>query len=217
MPRRLEYHFSFITINQEVSLQMKNINFLFISFVLFFSMLSASQAEVNSPSKLPTVKFETSLGSFSLELYPARAPATVANFLSYVDQGFYKGTIFHRIIPGFMAQGGGFEKGMNKKTTGPAVKNESNNGLNNIRGSIAMARTRDPDSATAQFYINVADNYSLDAAYGRAGYTVFGKVIAGMDIVDKIVNAKSSNVGPFANVPVNDITILSAEHTNKTE
>src|SRR5215470_5142478 len=128
------------------------------------------------------VVVETSMGTIKLELDGDKAPATVANFLSYVDEGFYDGTIFHRVIKNFMIQGGGFEPGMKQKKTKAPIKNESGNGLSNTRGSVAMARTNVLDSATSQFYINVVDNTGLDSAR----YCVFGKVIDGMDVVDKI-------------------------------
>ncbi len=144
----------------------------------------------------PTVSFETSVGTIVLELDPENAPITTGNFLSYVNEGFYDGTIFHRVIDGFMIQGGGFAlvegRGTEKKTKDP-IKNEAKNGLRNVRGAISMARTSDPDSATSQFFVNVVDNPSLDpktaanpAGFSPDGYAVFGRVIEGMDIVDKI-------------------------------
>src|SRR5215813_490396 len=147
------------------------------------------------------VALETSLGSIKLELDPAKAPLTVANFLSYVDDGFYDGTVFHRVIPDFMIQGGGFEPGMKQKKTKPAIKNESPNGLSNARGSIAMARLPDPDSATAQFFINVVDN---SRGLDKPRYCVFGKVVEGMDVVDKIKAVSTGRRGPHENVPMQD-------------
>jgi peptidyl-prolyl cis-trans isomerase B (cyclophilin B) len=156
------------------------------------------------PSTL--VDVETSLGSIRLDLDADKAPLTVGNFLSYVDESFYDGTIFHRVIPNFMIQGGGFEPGLKQKKTKAPIKNESGNGLSNVRGSIAMARTNDLDSATSQFYINVVDNSrSLD----KPQYCVFGKVIAGMDVVDKIKAVSTGRRGHHDDVPVEDVKIIS--------
>jgi cyclophilin family peptidyl-prolyl cis-trans isomerase len=158
------------------------------------------------------VVLETSLGAIKLELDPAKAPLTVQNFLGYVDEGFYDGTVFHRVIPNFMIQGGGMEPGMRQKKTKAAIKNESANGLANKRGTIAMARTNAPDSATAQFFINVTDNGFLDRAQARdgVGYCVFGRVIEGMDVVDKIKAVKTTNKAGHDDVPVTDVVIQSA-------
>ena len=153
------------------------------------------------------VVLETSLGSIKLDLDDAKAPDTVANFLSYVDDGFYDGTVFHRIIPNFMIQGGGFEPGLKQKKTKPTIKNDGPNGLSNARGTIAMARTSDLHSATAQFFINVVDNRGLDDR--RSPYCVFGKVVEGMDVVDKIKGVATGRRGPHENVPTQDVTILS--------
>ncbi len=157
------------------------------------------------------VVMETSLGSMTIELDDAKAPLTVANFLSYVDEGFYNGTIFHRVIPNFMIQGGGFEPGMRQKPTKGQIKNESTNGLSNARGTIAMARTSVPDSATSQFFINVTDNKFLDRAQAqdRVGYCVFGKVVEGLDVVDKIKAVKTGSKGGHGDVPIQDVTITS--------
>jgi peptidyl-prolyl cis-trans isomerase B (cyclophilin B) len=148
-----------------------------------------------------------------VELFQDKAPITVDNMLQYVDTKFYDGTIFHRVIPTFMIQGGGFEPGMKReKPTAPPIRNEASNALRNERGTIAMARTGDPNSATAQFFINVKDNVDLDRLPGRAGregYAVFGKVIDGMDVVDKIREVKTRTVGPHEDVPVNDVVIKS--------
>ncbi len=154
----------------------------------------------------PQVVMETSLGTIKLELDDVKAPLTVANFLSYVDEKFYDNTIFHRVIPDFMIQGGGFASGLRQKTTKAPIKNESPNSLSNLRGSIAMARTSDLDSATAQFFINVVDNSrNLD----RPRYCVFGKVIEGMDVVDKIKAVATARRGMHENVPVKDVVIQS--------
>jgi cyclophilin family peptidyl-prolyl cis-trans isomerase len=158
------------------------------------------------------VVMETSLGTIKLELYPDKAPVTVQNFLGYVDEGFYDGTVFHRVIPNFMIQGGGMEPGMRQKKTKPAIKNESANGLGNQRGTVAMARTNVPDSATAQFFINVTDNGFLDKSQARdgVGYCVFGKVIEGLDVVDKIKAVKTTKKAGHDDVPVTDVVIQSA-------
>ncbi len=156
------------------------------------------------------VTFETLYGNITVEVYPEKAPVTVANFMSYVEDGSYKGTIFHRVIPGFMIQGGGLDLGLRPKSTRAPIKIESNNGLKNLRGTIAMARTGDPNSATNQFFINLVDNSFLDFKDETAlgyGYTVFGKVTAGMDVVDAIAKAKTTNVGSRQNVPVEPIVI----------
>jgi cyclophilin family peptidyl-prolyl cis-trans isomerase len=155
----------------------------------------------------PVVVMETSKGTIKIELNADKAPITVKNFLQYVEDKQYDGTIFHRVIPGFMVQGGGFEPGMKEKTTRDAIKNESGNGLKNERGAIAMARTNELDSATCQFYINVVDNPKLD----ELKYCVFGKVIEGLDIVDKIKDVKTTTKGPHKNVPEEDIVIKSVK------
>jgi peptidyl-prolyl cis-trans isomerase A (cyclophilin A) len=157
----------------------------------------------------PVVVVKTSQGSFEVQLDPAHAPLSTSNFLDYVDKKFYDGTIFHRVIPGFMVQGGGFSPDMTEKPAGAPIHNEGTNGLHNMTGTIAMARTSDPDSATAQFYINVADNASLDATTDTPGYAVFGKIISGMDVVNKIVAVPTATKGEFENVPVDPVTIVS--------
>ncbi len=159
----------------------------------------------------PIVVMTTSAGTIKIELYEDKAPISVKNFLSYVDDKFYDGTVFHRVIPTFMIQGGGFEPGMNQKKTKAPIKNEASNGVSNARGTIAMARTSDPDSATAQFFINVEDNAGLDRANSRdgAGYCVFGKVTEGMDVVDKIKAVKTGTRGHHGDVPIQDVTIQS--------
>lgn len=163
--------------------------------VFTFSITSAMADE-----QRPQVRMSTNLGDIVLELDREKAPKTVQNFLNYVQEGFYDGTIFHRVIDGFMAQGGGFTQDFQKKPTQPPVENEANNGLKNVIGSIAMARTNDPHSATAQFFINVADNGFLDHRSPTPrgwGYAVFGKVIEGMDVVDKIRRTPTGSGGPF--------------------
>jgi peptidyl-prolyl cis-trans isomerase A (cyclophilin A) len=156
----------------------------------------------------PIVSVKTSDGSFTLRLFRDKAPVTVDNFMAYVDEGHYNGTIFHRVIPDFMVQGGGFLPDMTEKPTRDAIINESNNRLHNTRGTVAMARTSDPDSATAQFFVNVRNNLRLDWTPGNLGYTVFGEVIEGMTVVDYIVTAPTGNVGGHQNVPLQPVTII---------
>jgi cyclophilin family peptidyl-prolyl cis-trans isomerase len=159
----------------------------------------------------PVVVMKTSMGTIKIELFADKAPVTVKNFLSYVDAKHYDGTVFHRVIPNFMIQGGGFEPGMQEKKTGEPIKNESTNGLSNARGTIAMARTNQPDSATAQFYINVKNNDGLDKANAGdgVGYCVFGKVLEGMDVVDKIKGVETGQRLGHRDVPVKDVVIES--------
>jgi cyclophilin family peptidyl-prolyl cis-trans isomerase len=182
---------------------------------LFAGLLGAVPARAANP----VVVVETSMGTIKIELYPEKAPVTVKNFLGYVDDKFYDGTIFHRVIgkensskkEDFMIQGGGFEPEFKQKKAKDPIKNEAGNGLSNKRGTIAMARTNDPDSATAQFFINVKDNDFLDKNEGSAGYAVFGKVTEGMDVVDKIkaVETTGDRGRPMPNAPVKDIVIKS--------
>lgn len=153
------------------------------------------------------VKIETSLGDITLQLFDQRSPITVKNFLHYVDSGHYDGTIFHRVIPQFMIQGGGFDADMMEKTTAEPIQNESKNRVHNERGTIAMARTSDPHSATAQFFINVRMNIKLDYRMGEFGYAVFGKVISGMDVVDNIAIQRTGARFQYQDVPVDDIVI----------
>jgi peptidyl-prolyl cis-trans isomerase B (cyclophilin B) len=165
---------------------------------------------------MPTIAvvLDTDLGTIELALDPDRAPKTVENFLAYLDAGHYVGTIFHRVIPGFMAQGGGYDASYEKKPTRSPVENEADNGLKNARGTVAMARTGDPHSATAQFFVNVSDNAFLDHTDKSDrgwGYTVFGSVTKGMDVVDKMVAVKTGSQGPFAkDAPLTPITIKAA-------
>lgn len=158
------------------------------------------------------VRLDTSLGEIVIELDAAKAPKSVANFVEYVKAGHYNGTVFHRVIPNFMIQGGGFDADMTQKPTRAPIPLESKNGLTNVRGSVAMARTSVPDSATAQFFINLKDNAFLDSANSPdgAGYAVFGKVVSGMDVVDKIWAVPTGNKGPYQNVPVTPVLIRKA-------
>ena len=162
----------------------------------------------------PSVEFQTSQGNFTVELYPEKAPKTVANFLQYVKDGFYENTIFHRVINRFMIQGGGFERDLTEKNTRAPIANESNNGLLNETGTIAMARTADPDSATAQFFVNLADNQFLNYTSPdpeQIGYCVFGKVTSGFEVVQKIGLSPTTSMGRNADVPVRPIIIKSVK------
>lgn len=170
-------------------------------------------APVPMKSASPRVAFDTSLGRFVIELDPVKAPKTVENFLGYVRAGFYDGTIFHRVIPKFMVQGGGFTADMKQKPTQPPIANEADNGLKNLRGTLSMARTMDPGSATSQFFISVVDNAFLDHTGKNPrgwGYAVFAKVVEGMDVVDKIAAVKTGNKGQFADVPETVVEIQKA-------
>lgn len=165
-------------------------------------------------AKNPVVIFDTTMGSFEVELDEGKAPNTVKNFLSYVDSNFYSGTIFHRVINNFMIQGGGFDEKMNEKETKAPIKNEAANGLKNTTGTIAMARTGNPHSATAQFFINVNDNAYLDhqnTTTAGYGYAVFGKVISGMHVINRMKLVKTGTIGPHANVPMDAIIIKNVK------
>ncbi len=186
-------------------------------------VLSAAAAAPGALAAEPQVDLKTSAGTIRLELYPAKAPKTVANFLQYVKDGHFDGTIFHRVIPGFMIQGGGFDAGFKQKATRAPVVNEAQGavkaGLKNDVGTIAMARTSDPNSATAQFFINVNDNAFLNWGDPRGdgnGYAVFGKVVSGMDVVTKIAKTPTGAGGPFrSDVPREAVTIQSATVVGK--
>jgi peptidyl-prolyl cis-trans isomerase B (cyclophilin B) len=170
-------------------------------------------AEGEDIGAYPIVEMHTNLGTMKLELYPDKAPKTVDNFLSYVRDGFYDGTIFHRVVPGFVIQGGGFTPDMTKKDTEPPIENEADNGLLNTRGTICMARTNDPHSATSQFFINTKDNPALDfreRSLRGWGYAVFGKVIEGMEVVDEIEGAPTTSRDGYQDVPVDAVVIESA-------
>ncbi|TKI04997.1 peptidylprolyl isomerase A [Martelella alba] len=177
---------------------------------LFFC-LAASSSPALAASQDIHVLLTTTAGKIELALDKQKAPVTVSNFVEYVNSGFYNNTTFHRVIPGFMIQGGGFDKDLQQKPTRDPIKNEADNGLRNLRGTVAMARTSDKDSATSQFFINVADNAFLDHGQRDFGYAVFGKVIKGMDVADKISQVPTKNIGPYQNVPVKPIIILSAK------
>ena len=180
--------------------------------LLAAALLAPGDPAAKSPAAPPRVALDTSLGRIVLELDPVKAPKSVENFLDYVKSGQYDGTIFHRVIQTFMIQGGGFTADLQQKPTKPPVKNESSNGLSNVRGTIAMARTAAPDSATCQFFINTVDNArGLDNPHAQgSGYAVFGKVVEGMDVVDKIAAVPTGNRGPYQNVPNTPVVIKKA-------
>lgn len=182
--------------------------------LLFAAAVFAGDQGAAAPAaKAPRVALDTSKGTIVLELDAAHAPKTVENFLAYVRAGHYDGTVFHRVIDGFMIQGGGFTTGMVQKPTRPPVANEADNGLKNKRGTVAMARTGDPHSATAQFFVNTVDNAFLDFRSKDNqgwGYTVFGKVVEGLGVVDAIAKVKTATQGPFQDVPVEPVVIRKA-------
>ncbi len=185
----------------------KMVRFKLVLFVFLYVL----QANIHAA---PSVVFETSQGNFTVELYPDKAPKTVANFLQYVKDGFYENTIFHRVMNNFMIQGGGFERDLTEKNTRGPIVNESNNGLLNEPGTIAMARTMDPDSATAQFFVNLVDNQFLNYTSPdpeQIGYCVFGKVTSGFEVVQKIGLVPTAFVGRNENVPTKPITVKSVK------
>lgn len=188
---------------------------IFIFSMMLLLTTTFSFATENLMSDTPSkVKLTTSLGEIVIQLNPEKAPVSSANFLTYVNEGFYNSTIFHRVIPGFMAQGGGFDTDFNQKAVHDPIKNEADNGLPNKRGSIAMARTNVPDSATAQFFINYKDNASLNHTSPTPsgwGYAVFGEVIEGMDVVDAMAKQPTGNRGGHQDVPKTDIVVEKAE------
>ena len=178
--------------------------------LILAAMILCMAISVEAEAKNPQVLMETSMGSIKLELFEQEAPISVKNFLGYVNSGFFSGTLFHRVINGFMIQGGGFGTDFKEKTTRAPIKNEAGNGLKNDRGTIAMARTNAPDSATAQFFINVVNNGMLNRPNPDGfGYAVFGKVIDGMDVVDKIKGVKTGFANGMADVPMQQVVIKS--------
>jgi len=190
---------------------MKSI-FSFLSAACLCLALS-SNLQAATPEVKNLVEFQTSQGNFIVELYPEKAPKTVENFVQYVKDGFYDNTIFHRVINRFMIQGGGFERDLTEKNTRAPIVNEASNGLLNELGTIAMARTADPDSATAQFFVNLGNNQFLNYTGPDAesiGYCVFGKVVSGLDVVQKIGLSATGNMGRHSDVPIKPITIKSA-------
>ncbi len=185
---------------------MLSVKLMAMCFVVLGVMAAGSARAAN-----PVVLVETSMGNFKVELFEDKAPVTVKNFLQYVNDKHYENTVFHRVISDFMIQGGGFEPGMKEKKTRDPIKNESSNGLSNQKYTIAMARTREPNSATAQFYVNVKDNTFLDKAKAQdgVGYCVFGRVTDGTDVVDKIKAVETGSAKGFENVPKKDVIIKS--------
>ena len=181
-----------------------------LAWILLLPVLAIGSVHA---AEKPRVAIETSLGRIVVELEPVLAPETVRNFLQYVDEGFYNGTIFHRVIRGFMIQGGGFDKQLARKPTRPPVRNEARPELKNLRGTIAMARTQIPDSATSQFFINHADNAFLDyrgSSPDKIGYAVFGRVVEGLDVVDKIANVRTGMKRGMRDVPLEPVVIERA-------
>ncbi len=188
-----------------------------IIILILFSVIGCSNMEVNEMTNTVVV-LETNKGNIEIELNEKDAPISTKNFLDYVNEGFYDGLIFHRVMDGFMVQGGGFDKDMSQKQIKAPIKNEAGNGLKNKRGTVAMARTMVVDSATAQFFINVVDNGFLDhtdETQRGYGYAVFGKVIAGMDVVDEIKSVKTGNVKGFDDVPLEPVIIEKAHVKNE--
>ncbi len=183
---------------------------ILLTAALVVAQAAASPSPSPSPAG-PVATVETSLGRIRIALDQEKAPISVANFARYARSGHYAGTVFHRVIPGFMIQGGGMTPELQEKPTSPPIRNEARNGVRNTRGSIAMARTNDPNSATSQFFINVKDNPSLDFGIQGAGYAVFGQVIEGMDVVDKIVAVPTKTAGPYERVPVTPVVIKSVK------
>ena len=174
--------------------------------LLILAMVAGAAAEEVASN--PQVVFHTTKGDIVIELWPEQAPKTVENFLAYANSGFFSGTIFHRVIPGFVIQGGGFTADMKQKPTQPPIQNEADNGLNNLRGTLSMARTSNPHSATSQFFVNLTDNRSLDQPTGGGwGYAVFGEVVEGMDVVDAIAAVPTGNVGGYRDVPKEPIVV----------
>lgn len=184
---------------------------LFILFIAVFTVSNGAHANEN-----PRVTMKTDLGTFVVELYEQEAPITVKNFLAYVDNKFYEGTIFHRVVPGFVVQGGGMTFDFADKTTQAAIKNESFNGLHNDYRTLAMARRADPDSATSQFYINLQPNPGLDATGSKPGYTVFGFVVEGMDVIEKIAKEPRGMFKAHPEAPNYAVRILSTQRTKQT-
>ncbi|GAB5414820.1 MAG: peptidylprolyl isomerase [Congregibacter sp.] len=181
--------------------------------LLALLLLGAAGLRAQEPTPLPNPQLQitTNYGSFTIRLFRDKAPVTVENFLSYVEEGFYENTIFHRVIPNFMVQGGGFTVDMQEKPTREPIVNESKNRLHNVRGTLAMARTSDPDSATAQFFINQRTNLRLDWAPGAPGYTVFGEVVDGMSVIDFIASSPVQQIGPHGSVPIDPVIITKIE------
>jgi len=183
---------------------------LTLSYAFFAQAEQAANTSAPETEK-PQVVMQTTMGKMVITLFPEKAPITVENFLAYVDDGFYDNTVFHRVIPGFVIQGGGFESSMRPKKTNAAIKNESNNGLANRRGTLSMARLPAPDSATTQFFINLENNTNLNASFNKPGYAVFAEVTEGLPIIDMISRVRTGTVKQYQNVPLDPILILSAQ------
>jgi peptidyl-prolyl cis-trans isomerase A (cyclophilin A) len=191
---------------------LKKMLILLSALCIAIPAVAAEGAKEAKKGANPVVLMETSLGNVKIELFPKEAPESVKNFLEYVKSGFYGGTVFHRVIPGFMAQGGGMNAELQPKPTRAPIKNEADNGLKNDRGTIAMARTGNPNSATSQFFINVVNNNMLNRPSPDGfGYAVFGKVVSGMDVVDKIVTTPTTVKNGFQDVPATTVTIKSVK------
>lgn len=208
------------TIVARIGLTTLAIMFAASAFAAFAQSASPPEKPAETPAEQPKlihVLMTTSKGDIVIELNREKAPISVDNFLSYVDKKFYDGTIFHRVMPNFMIQGGGFTADMQQKPTDAPIKNEWQNGLKNMRGTIAMARTNAPDSATSQFFINVVDNAALDQPRGGAAYAVFGKVVAGMNAVDAIKVVPTTSKAGHQNVPVETVTITKVERISAEE
>jgi peptidyl-prolyl cis-trans isomerase A (cyclophilin A) len=183
----------------------------FLRAVAAFVLITTFAAGQSAKAADPVVVLKTSMGEIDIQLDATHAPISTANFLAYVDKKFYDGTIFHRIIPGFVVQGGGFTADMTQKETLPPIKNEGSNGLHNLRGTISMARTSDPNSATSQFFLNLVDNSGkLDPGMDPSGYAVFGKIIKGLDVIDKMAQVQTGSKGDFEDVPVQPVILISA-------
>lgn len=199
---------------------MKKLTYLLLAMLLGACSDPGQNAEAPKAADNPKVVMQTTMGDIVIELYQQKAPKTVANFLQYVDEGFYNGTIFHRVIDGFMIQGGGFTENMEQKQTRPPILNEADNGLRNTTGTIAMARTMEPHSASAQFFINVANNTPLDfrEKTPRAwGYAVFGRVVKGMEVVKAIKSVKTESRGMYSDVPSTNIVIQKVSRLSDTQ
>lgn len=190
--------------------------FILMAVTALFGMNANGEDNTNETNPLPKVLLETSEGSLEITLRPDVAPKTVENFLSYVDSGFYEGTIFHRVIPGFMIQGGGFNADLARQSTSAPIRNEASPTLKNLRGTIAMARTNDPDSATSQFFINLVDNQFLNAGVRGPGYAVFGRVTSGMGVADAISGTRTGFQNGMADVPENPIIIQRITRIDST-
>jgi cyclophilin family peptidyl-prolyl cis-trans isomerase len=198
-------------------MNLKHLVSLLVAAIMIFSLVTSSPANAAKEGN-PMVLVKTNMGNFTIELYPDKAPVTVKNFLSYVDHKFYAGTIFHRVISTFMIQGGGFTPDMVQKEPSAPIKNEADNGLKNLKYTIAMARTNIVDSATCQFFINVQDNPNLDYRdKANYGYCVFGKVIEGMNVIDEMKMVKTTEKGSYKDVPVKPVIIKSITRVGPEE